>query len=89
MNSKATKRFWKCYKLLPVEIKESSKKAYVRFKDDPWHPSIHFKRIHSTQPIYSVRINKDYRAVGVLKNGKIVWFWIGSHSEYDRLLKNL
>jgi hypothetical protein len=66
-----------------------AKQAYQQFKKDPYHPSLQFKRIHSTKAIYSVRINIDYRAVGILKENEIIWFWIGSHSIYDKLLKKL
>jgi len=45
--------------------------------------------VHNTLPIYSVRIDRDWRAVGILKEGAMVWFWIGSHSEYEKLLSSL
>ena len=47
------------------------------------------KRVHQTEPIYAVRVSQGYRAVGVLKDEAIVWFWIGSHAAYDRLLSRL
>ena len=49
-------------------------------------PALQFKQIHPTEPIYSVRINRDYRAVGVKSDREIIWFWIGSHSDYDKLI---
>ncbi len=87
MISKATLKFWKCYEALPVDIRKKAKDTYRLFRKDPWYPSLHFKRVHSTLPVYSVRITKDYRAVGILKDEKIVWFWVGSHSSYEKLLK--
>ncbi|PIP39573.1 MAG: hypothetical protein COX19_07550 [Desulfobacterales bacterium CG23_combo_of_CG06-09_8_20_14_all_51_8] len=89
MISKTTDKFWKYYDELPVEIKKHAKKAFNCFLKDPYHPSLHFKRIHSTRPIFSVRISKHYRAVGILEDNHIVWFWIGSHSEYDKLIKSI
>jgi len=59
------------------------------FVKDPYYPSLHFKRIHSTRPIFSVRISIDYRAVGIVEGNEITWFWIGLHAEYDNLLKRL
>ena len=56
------------------------------FKANPNHPSLRFKRVHSTEPIYSVRININYRAVGVSEKGEIVWFWVGTHAKYDKLI---
>ena len=89
MTSKATKKLWKLYRALPEEIQKLAKKTYIQFKKDPYYQSLHFKRIHSSKPIYSVRITKEYRAIGVVEEDRIIWFWIGSHSDYDRLLKNL
>lgn len=89
MKSKATPRFWKCYAELPATIKKQTKEAYKIFIDNPYHPGLHFKKIHSNQPIFSVRITKDYRAIGVFNNDEIVWFWIGSHSEYDKLIRQM
>lgn len=89
MNSKTTERFWKCYAELPITIRKRAKEAYKQFQKDPYYPSLHFKQIHSTRPIFSVRITKDYRAISICQGEDIIWFWIGSHSEYDRLLARL
>ena len=89
MNSRATDRFWKCYSGLPEEIRRQAREAYALFLKDPYHPGLHFKRVHSTRPVFSVRISKDYRAVGILRDDEITWFWIGSHSEYDNVLRQL
>jgi hypothetical protein len=89
MKSSTTNRFWKCYDGLPEEVKKKAKDAYGLFTNDPYYPSLHFKRIHSTRPIFSIRITKDFRAVGILEGDEITWFWIGSHKEYDILIKRL
>ena len=89
MTSRTTDAFWKCYRDLPEQTRKEAKKAYGTFKKNPYHPSLHFKRIHSTRPVFSLRITKDYRAVGILQEKQIVWFWIGSHGDYDNLLKQL
>jgi hypothetical protein len=89
VNSRTTDRFWKCYSELPESIKKQAKEAYQRFIENPYHPGLRFKRIHSTIPVFSVRITIDYRAIGLLKNNEIIWFWIGSHSEYEKMVKNL
>ncbi|MFY7787347.1 MAG: hypothetical protein ACOVQA_05680 [Thermoflexibacteraceae bacterium] len=52
-----------------------------------YNPSVQFKKIRGS--IYSARITDSYRAVGVLDNGEIVWFFIGTHTEYDKLLSQL
>ncbi len=89
MKSKATHKFWKYFKGLPNEIKKETRKTFALFKKNPWYPSLRFKRVHSSLPIYSVRITKEYRAVGILEEDNIIWFWIGSHSDYDNLLKQM
>ena len=58
MNSKTTERFWKCYCELPGTIKKQAKEAYKQFQEDPYYPSLHFKQVHSTRPVFSVRITK-------------------------------
>lgn len=89
MKSTTIGRFWKCYASLPTEVKRQAKGAFALFFKDPYHPGLHFKRIHSTLPVFSVRISIDYRAVGILDGDEITWFWIGSHADYDKLLKKL
>lgn len=89
MNSATTDWFWKCYSTLPVEVRRQAKDAYTLFIKDAYHPSLHLKRIHSTRPIFSVRIGMHYRVVGVLDGQEITWFWIGSHANYDKLVRQL
>lgn len=74
---------------LPDSIQEQTRKAYRQFKGDPSYPSLRFKKVHPKLPIYSARINKDYRAVGQLGNDTVIGFWVGSHAEYDLLLDQL
>jgi hypothetical protein len=75
--------------LLPKEIQAQAKKTYRRFIDNPSYPSLKFKNVHPKLPIYSVRIGRNYRAVGQLSEETVIWFWVGSHSEYDMLLSQL
>jgi len=87
MNSKTTKSFWKCYRSLLPEIKRRARNAYKLWRDNPSHPSLFFKRVDDSQPVYSVRIGLAHRALGLLKGDTIMWFWIGDHKEYERMLK--
>jgi hypothetical protein len=89
VRSRATPRFWTAYGDLPPEIRNLAQKAYRLFRENPGYPSLHFKKIHDREPIYSVRVTLGYRAVGLLEDDEITWFWIGSHPEYDRLLDKL
>lgn len=89
MTSRATPRFWASYHQLPSEIKEAARKAYRLFRSDAEHPSLQFKKVHVREPLYSARITLGYRALGLRDGDVITWFWIGTHAEYDRLLRNL
>lgn len=90
MISKLHQNFRRDFSKLPREIQLRAKNAYRRFQVDPTHPSLQFKALHTSLPLWSVRVTNSYRAVGVREsNDKIIWFFIGTHAEYDRLLANL
>jgi hypothetical protein len=80
----ASARFWRGYEALPVEIRALADACYARLKDDPRHPSLHCKRVGR---YWSVRIGMHYRALGVDVADGILWFWIGTHAEYDSLIR--
>jgi len=84
--SRATDAFWKAYRNLPDQVQQRARTAYRIWRENPGHPSLQFKQIHSTEPIYSVRIGLGRRAVGVRSGETIVWYWIGSHADYDTLI---
>jgi hypothetical protein len=68
-------------------VQRLARDAYSIFEQDPYHPSLHFERKHGIRNIWSVRISAGYRALGVMPyGGEIVWFFIGSHAEYEKLL---
>lgn len=89
MNSVTTERFRRALQALPVPVQHRARRAYATFRRDPSHPSLRFKQVHPTRPIYSARIGLGYRALGTREGDTIVWFWIGSHAEYDRLVARL
>ncbi len=86
MNSRTSARFRSCFSSLPAHIQKQARDSYRLFKNNPQHPSLRFKPVHPSRPIYSVRVNQSYRALGVRTGDEIVWFWIGDHDEYERLL---
>lgn len=83
MINKTTPEFWELYEDLPVEIKIKSDKAFILLKQNPYHPSLHLKK---TRVYYSVRIDLKYRSLGIEIKEGILWFWIGSHTEYDKII---
>lgn len=80
-------RFWKRYNELPKSVQELAKKNYELLKVNPSHPSLHFKKAGRRHQFWSVRVGEQYRAVAIEpEQGVIGWFYIGHHSEYDRLI---
>ena len=89
MNSRTTKRFRQMLSELLTNIRRQAKEAYRLFRENSRHPSLRFKKVHNTDPIYAAHININYRVVGIVDNGEITWFWIGPHTEYEKLLGEL
>ena len=74
---------------LPSDIRQHAREVYKLFNQNPNHPSLNLKKVHPIRSIYSVRVGMNYRAVGELDESDMIWFWIGSHGEYDKLLRRL
>lgn len=89
MKSRTTKEFRKLFAGLPKQVQEQTRAAYRQFQEDPSYPSLRFKKVHPALPIYSARISKSYRAVGQLEEDTVIWFWVGSHADYDKLLEKI
>lgn len=89
MNSRTTRRFRDLLAALPAHVRRQARDAYELFRQDPSHPGLRFKKVHPDPPTYSARVGIGYRAVGVLDGDTVIWFWIGSHADYDRLLEQL
>jgi hypothetical protein len=87
LNSRVTEDFVECFGRLPDSVKAKARKNYRLWRSNPNHPSLHFKRIHHREALYSVRVGIGWRAVGLVEDDTIHWFWIGSHSEYDQFIK--
>lgn len=86
MKSFATPRFWKAFENLPSEEKRRAIKQYRVWLENPSHPSLYFKKVKSK--VWSARISQAYRALALEKEGDYYWFWIGSHREYETILRN-
>ena len=89
MKSETTKDFRLCYRRLPKYIQELARKNYYLWLEDNSHASIQFKKVHNSEPIFSARVGLQYRVLGIMDDDTIVWFWIGSHNDYDKLLQQL
>ena len=86
MKHRTLPRFWQHYRQLPKESRKLADKNFDLLKSNSHHPSLHFKKVDAVKKLWSARVGSQYRALGVEKPDGILWFWIGSHAEYDKLL---
>ena len=88
MKSRRTQRFRPLYDKLPERIRQDANEAYAKFALNPNHPGLNFERIQGARaPLFSARVNEQFRVLGRGEGADtIVWFWIGTHQEYDKLL---
>jgi len=89
MKSYVLPSFWEAYASLDPSLRSRVRKAYELWLNNPFHPSLRFKCINTQEDIWSVRVSRGYRAVGVAgKNvadgNTVTWFWVGKHEEYER-----
>ena len=81
----ASSTFWVTYRALSPEIQRLADRCYELLKSNPAHPSLHFKHVGRYR---SVRVGLYYRALGVEVPEGVVWFWVGTHAEYDKLIRS-
>lgn len=79
----ASPSFWRAYASLPESVRELADKNYALLKENPRHPSLHFKQVGQ---FWSVRVGSRYRALAVEVEAGLLWFWIGSHADYDAMI---
>jgi hypothetical protein len=82
----ASPAFWRCYRALPQAVRKLADKKYQLLKADPNHPSLHFKKVGR---FWSARVGLSYRALALEVPEGLVWFWIGDHAEYNRLVNRV
>jgi len=87
--SHVTEEFRVCFAELPEHIQKLARKNYKLWKENPSHRSLQFKQVHPNEPYYSVRVASGWRAVGLREGDTMIWYWIGSHGDYDKLLSSL
>jgi len=88
MNSKTTERLRKLYAALPVDAQRQVRSAYHLFVQNPRHGSLQFKRVSpADSTLYSARVGAHYRAIGVLEGDTVTWTWVGTHEEYNAIMR--
>ena len=83
LKHRANKSFWKLYKKLSPELQKQARKQYALLRRNPQHPSVRFKPVGK---LWSARVNDNYRGLAIKRKDAYVWFWIGLHDEYERIL---
>jgi len=83
---RTTNRFWNGFENLPELVKKTSKKNFELLKRNPSHPSLHFKKVGK---LWSVRAGMNHRALAFEDGEDFIWVWIGTHDEYERMIKEL
>jgi hypothetical protein len=89
VKSRTTSEFRRLLSALSPRARKDAQKAWRIWQADPAAPGLQFKKLQLQGNYWSARVNDDHRAVGLLRGDTIIWFWIGSHREYERLLKGL
>lgn len=89
MNSRTIRPFWALYHALPTEARKEADKAFELFKDDPFHPGLQFKEVSRRYSIWSARVGLHWRVLGYRNGANVSWYWIGSHADYDQIVKRL
>jgi hypothetical protein len=87
VKSRTTPEFWARYGRLPTDIQRLADRCYQKWMTNPWHPSLQFKKLKGRDRLYSERVGEHYRAVGDFDGDIFVWTWIGSHEEFNKLMR--
>ena len=85
MNSRTRPSFWRAHASLDPRTPLAACRAYALFSENPSHPSLRFKKLAGCGNVWSVRINEKYRAIGERHGDTVIWVWIGTHNDFDKL----
>jgi len=89
MKSRTTPEFRELLQNLPECVQRQARLAYQLFRKNSSLPGLRFKRILREPPTFSARVGLNYRVVGALDGDVVIWYWIGTHAEYDKLIDSL
>jgi hypothetical protein len=83
LTHRAAPSFWQGYQALDTGVRSLADKSFELLKKDPSHPSLHFKKVGR---FWSARVGRHHRALAVEAPEGLLWYWIGDHDTYDRLI---
>ncbi len=87
MKSSALPAFWTCFNKLPPQVQRTARKNFELWEQSSSLKSLGFKRIK--EDLWAVRAGSGFRALATFEDGTFLWFWIGAHDEYERLIQDL
>jgi hypothetical protein len=80
----ASPSFWECYRKIPTSVQDLADRNFKLLKVNPRHPSLHLKKVGT---YWSARVGRRYRVLAIELNEGLLWFWIGTHAEYDAAVR--
>ena len=87
MKSRATPRFWQLFHALPADVQRLALKNFGLWKSNPNHSSLRYRRLGGRENLVTARIGDHYRVLGLAEVGAVEWIWIGTHAEYNQLVR--
>jgi hypothetical protein len=88
--NRTTRQFRELFAQLPEQIQSLCRAACILFDKNLAHPSLRHHELKDTKKgqhiagSFSVSITLQYRAIYVPDDkGVNVWYWIGTHADYD------
>ena len=81
---RTTDQFWERYHALPADVRGVADKCFRLLRENPRHPSLQFKKVGH---FWSARVGLAHRALAVEDDEGFIWVWIGSHADYDRMIR--
>jgi len=85
VKSQTRPSFWRAHESLDERTRKAARRAYGLFAENAQHPSLRFKKLGGHDDLWTVRISEQYRAVGERRGDAMIWLWIGSHNDFDKL----
>lgn len=84
MRHRTTPRFWERYASLPNDVRQLADKSFELLKGNARHPSLRFKKIGD---LWSARVGLAHRALAIEDGEDFIWVWIGTHDDYERIIR--
>jgi hypothetical protein len=87
--NRTTRQFRDLFEGLPAHIQALTRDACILFDRNPAHRSLRHHELQDNKKAqhvpgsFSVSITMQYRAIYVREGETNVWYWIGTHAEYD------